>query len=166
MIFFISVFLRGGPQSHVDLAKRMYENMKTNHRLLSNCLEEIAQLKAAELKHSRPVPRTCEVHRQDGIDTNFFSEFLRHAPSIGDDEESTALIFLSSGELSSSKGIIQLVGKAEIVARLAPQFLEILDGKGKVNGQRFQAKVSNMSKIHECSALISAVVDELDGIHH
>lgn len=133
--------------------------MKTNQRRLNSCLKEIAQLEANKLKAITPLPRWYSVHRRDGIETDFNSVFLRNAPAIGDNDDNISLIFLTAGEEDSTKGTVQLLGKAEIVAQLAPQFCEILDGKGKANGQRFQAKVNNLKKVSECEKLIKAIVD-------
>lgn len=132
----------------------MQLSQKTNQRLLNGCLKEIAQLEAAKLKAINPLPAWYSVHRRDGIETDFNSVFLRNAPSIGDDDGAMALIFLTAGEEGSTKGTVQMLGKDDIVAKLAPQFCELLDGKGKANGQRFQAKVNNLKKISECEKLI------------
>lgn len=145
---------RGGAQSHVDLAKKMQLSQKTNQRLLNACLKEIAQLEAAKLKAMQPLPSWYSVHRRDGIETDFNSVFLRSAPAIGDGDDTVSLIFLSAGEESSTKGTVQMLGKEDIVAKLAPRFCELLDGKGKASGQRFQAKVNNLKKISECEKLI------------
>lgn len=132
----------------------MQLSQKTNQRLLNGCLKEIAQLEAVKLKTIKPIPAWYSVHRRDGIETDFNSVFLRNAPSIGDGDNSIELIFLSAGEDGSTKGTVQLLGKEEIVAKLAPHFCELLDGKGKANGQRFQAKVNNLKKIADCEKLI------------
>lgn len=133
--------------------------MKSNQRLLNSCLKEIAQLEATKLKAMTPLPKWYSVHRRDGIETDFNSVFLRNAPPIGDNDDNISLIFLTAGEDNSTKGTVQLLGKADLVAQLAPHLCEILDGKGKANGQRFQAKVNNLKKVSECERLIKGLFD-------
>lgn len=135
--------------------------MKLNQRRLNSCVKEIAQLEANKLKAMTPLPKWYSIHRRDGFEADFNSVFLRNAPAIGDNDDNISLLFLTAGEDDSTKGTVQLLGKAEIVAQLAPQFCEILEGKGKANGQRFQAKVNNLKKVAECEKLIKAIFDEI-----
>lgn len=158
----ISHFIRGGPQSHLDLAKKMQLSQKTNQCLLNSCLKEIAQLEAAKLNTMQPIPKWYSINRRDGFETDFNSVFLRNAPQIGDKDNEIFLIFLSSGEENSTKGTVQLYGKEEMVAHFAPQICDIFDGKGKANKQRFQAKVNNLNNRNfaQCEKLFKEYFDK------
>lgn len=141
----------------------MQLSQKTNQRILISCLKEIAQLEAAKLKAMQPRPKWYSINRRDGIETDFNSVFLRNAPVIGDEDNEISLIFLTSGEENSTKGTVQLCGKEDIVAHLAPHICDILEGKGKANRQRFQAKVNNLNtrNIAQCEKLIKEYFEKV-----
>lgn len=153
-------FYRGGPQSHVDLARKMQSNLKSTQRLLNACLKELAVTEAEKLKALNPQPKWYSVHRKDGTDTDFNSIFMRNAPEIKNESDGLSLIFLTASEDQGTKGNVLLFGDENAISTLAPQLCDLLDAKGKAKGQRFQAKANNMKKISECEKVISNYFDQ------
>lgn len=146
---------RGGPPRHVDLVKKIQANQKSSQKALSSCLKELAAFEAEKLKAMNPQPKWYSIHRKDGMDTDFNGTFLKNAPEIKNGTDGLALLFLSAGDENGQKGNIILVGDEKVVADLSDKICDLLDGKGKGKGQRFQAKVSNLKKISACEKLIA-----------
>lgn len=145
---------RGGPQSHVELVKKIQTNQKLNQKTLASCLKELAIHEAAKLKSINPPPKWYSLHRKDGADTDFISTFLKHAPEIKDGSEGLSLLFLTSSEESGERGNMVLIGVENVVTDLSEKICDLLEGKGRGKGQRFQAKVNNLKKISACEKLI------------
>jgi len=49
-----------------------------------------------------------------------------------------------------------LRGDPEIVGKLGPQFMEILEGKGNGKEDNFQGKINNLARLQECQELLEA----------
>lgn len=126
-----------------------------NQKTLSSCLKELAIHEAAKLKSIDPQPKWFSLHRKDGVDTDFNSTFLKHAPEIKNGSNGLSLLFLTSADEIGEKGNMILVGDETIIADLGEKVCELLDGKGRGKGQRFQAKVNNLKKISACEKLIN-----------
>lgn len=108
---------------------------------------------ATTLKAIDPQPKWYALHRKDGMDTDFNSVFLRNAPEIRSD--GLRLLFLTSTDENGEKGNLILVGDEQVIADLGDQICNLLDGKGKGKGQRFQAKVNKLKKLAACEKLIA-----------
>lgn len=145
---------RGGPQWHIELVKKIQTNQKLNQKTLASCLKELAIHEAAKLKSINPQPKWYSLHRKDGADTEFNSTFLKHAPEIKNGSDGLSLLFLTSSEESGEKGNMILIGDENVVADLGGKICDLLEGKGRGKGQRFQAKVNNLKKISACEKLI------------
>lgn len=152
---YFNILYSGGPQSHVELAKKIQANQKSNQRLLTACLKELAVREAEKLKSLNPQPKWYSVHRKDGMDSDFNSLFLRNAPEIKNGSDGLSLLFLTAGEENGNKGNMMLFGDENVIAELGPKICDLLDGKGKGKGQRFQAKVNNLKQLKECEKVIS-----------
>lgn len=148
------LFNRGGPPSHIELVRKIQASQKSNQRLVSTCLKELALHEAEKLKNLNPQPKWYSVHRKDGAETDFNSVFLKNAPEIKNGSDGLALLFHTACEENGTKGNLILVGDEGIIAELGPKICDLLDGKGRGKGQRFQAKVNNLKKINECEKLI------------
>lgn len=153
MIKIILFAYRGGPPSHVELIKKIQASQKSNQRLVTSCLKELALAEAEKIKVAQP--KWYSIHRKDGAETDFNSIFLKNAPEIKRGSDGLALYFLTAGEENGIKGNLLLFGDETVINDLGPQICELLDGKGRGKGQRFQAKVNNLKKINECEKLIS-----------
>lgn len=139
----------------MDLAKKMQANQKTTLKALSNCLKEIAIYETNKIKAMNPQPKWYSVHRKDGIDTDFNSVFLKNAPEIkSKSEDGVSLLFLTSSDENGKAGNMLLQGDESVIADLGEQICNLLDGKGKGKGQRFQARVNQLKKISACEKLI------------
>lgn len=139
----------------MDLAKKMQANQKSTQKALSSCLKELAVHEANKLKAMNPQPKWYSLHRKDGIDTDFNSVFLKNAPEIKNKtEDGLSLLFLTSSDDNGKVGNLLLMGDEGVIADLGEQICNLLDGKGKGKGQRFQAKVNQLKKITACEKLI------------
>lgn len=134
--------------------KKIQANQKQSQKALSNCLKELAVHEAAKLKAMSPQPKWYSIHRKDGTDTDFNSTFLKNAPEIKNGTDGLSLIFLTAGDESGENGNMILVGDESVINDLGEQICGLLDGKGRSNGQRFQAKVNRLKKISACEKLI------------
>lgn len=140
---------------HVELAKKVQANQKSNQKALTSCLKELAVHEANKLKSMNPQPKWYSVHRKDGIDTDFNNVFLKNAPEIKNGTDGLSLLFLTSSDENGQKGNLILMGDENVIADLSDQICSLLDGKGKGKGQRFQAKVNQLKKLNACEKLIA-----------
>lgn len=154
-IFIYNTYFRGGPQWHIELVKKIQANQKSSQKALSSCLKELAAYEGAKLKAMNPQPKWYSIHRKDGMDTDFNSTFLRNAPEIKNGTDGLSLLFLTAGDENGEKGNMVLVGDENVIADLGDKICNLLDGKGKGKGQRFQAKVNNLKKLSACEKLIT-----------
>lgn len=139
----------------MELLKKIQANEKSSRRTVSTCLKELAIHEANKLKAIDPQPKWYSLHRKDGIDTDFNSIFLRNAPEIKNNADGLVLLFLTSADENGEKGNMILVGDEQVIADLGDQICNLLDGKGKGKGQRFQAKVNKLKKLSACEKLIA-----------
>lgn len=133
----------------------MQANQKSTQKALSNCLKELAVGEANKLKAMNPQPKWYSIHRKDGIDTDFNSVFLKNAPEIkGKAEDGLSLLFITTSDDQGKVGNMLLEGDEKVIADLGDQICNLLDGKGKGKGKRFQARVNQLKKIAACEKLI------------
>lgn len=121
----------------------MQTNQKVIQRNFQKLLKEIAILEAEKVKNLHPLPKYYSLHRQDGIEPDFISTFLRNAPE-------NVFYFLSVSDPISMKGHMTLHGDSELIQNFGSQFIELLDGKGNGKGNFYQAKINNLKKLNEC----------------
>lgn len=140
--------------------KKIQASQKSNQRLAASCLKELALSEADKLKKLDPQPKWYSVHRKDGAETEFNGVFLKNIPEIKSGSIGLALIFLTAGEENGTKGNMLLYGDEVVVTDLGSKLCELLDGKGRGKGQRFQAKVNNLKKINECEKIICKYFEE------
>lgn len=153
----------GGPQSHIDLVKKLQSNQKAGQRTLQKCLKEIAAYEVEKLKTMQPQPKWYSLHRSDGIEPDFINAFLRNAPEISQQtNDGLSLLFLTVGEEGTHKGQLVLFGDPKIVNELGPTICELLEGKGNGKGQRYQAKVNNLKRISECEKRIAEYFNKIE----
>lgn len=140
---------------HLELARKAQANQRSSQKALSSCLKELAVHEANKLKAMNPQPKWYSVHRKDGIDTDFNNVFLKNAPEIKNGTDGLSLLFLTSTDESGQKGNLILMGDENVIADLGDQICNLLDGKGKGKGQRFQAKVNQLKKVNACEKFIA-----------
>lgn len=145
----------------MDLAKKVQANQRSSQKALSSCLKELAVYEANKLKAMNPQPKWYSVHRKDGIDADFNNVFLKNAPEIkSKGEDGLSLLFLTSSDENGKVGNLLLMGDEKVIADLGDQICNLLDGKGKGKGQRFQAKVNQLKKITACEKLITEYFEQ------
>lgn len=136
------------------MVKKIQASQKSNQRLVTFCLKELAIAEAEKFKNLDPQPKWYSIHRKDGAETDFNNVFLKNAPEIKNGSNGIALYFLTAGEENGTKANLLLFGDETVLNDLGTQICDLLDGKGRGKGQRFQAKVNNLKKINECEKLI------------
>lgn len=121
--------------------------------MLANCLKELAVHEAIKLKTMNPQPRWYSLHRKDGMDSDFAGTFLKNAPELK--KEGLCLLFLTSADENEGKANLVLFGDEQVIADLGDKICNLLEGKGRGKGQRFQAKVNNLKKLSVCEKRIT-----------
>ncbi|XP_043658621.1 alanyl-tRNA editing protein Aarsd1-A [Drosophila teissieri] len=147
--------LKGGPGQHLELVQKLQQNVKGSRKYFQQLLKDYATAEAERLGDlpKKDRPKYFSLHRRDGIEVDFINTFLRLAP-----EGIIYFLTVSEGVSagSSAKGHLVLRGDAEIVGKLGPQFVEILEGKGNGNEGSFQGKINNLARLQDCQELLEA----------
>ncbi|XP_055913720.1 alanyl-tRNA editing protein Aarsd1-A [Eupeodes corollae] len=137
--------LKGGPSMHLELIQKVQANLKTLNKSFQKLLKDNATMEAEKLNGLSEKPKYFSMHRKDGIEPDFINTFLRTAP--------TDIFYFLSVADNTGKGHVVLRGDPEVIAKLGPSFMELLDGKGSNSkGNNLQAKVNNVNKIKDCEA--------------
>lgn len=140
--------LNGGPQSHVDLIKKVQASVKNFQKVCKKFTSELALVEAAKVNALTPKPRFYSLHRLDGMDSDFIGAFLRNVSMP------ECFFFLTNGD-ETRKGQMILQGKTEDIAKIGDAICKALDGKGSGKGTRYNAKVNNLKAIPECERIIA-----------
>lgn len=145
------IFLNsGGPDSHLDLVKKLQTSQKSSMKTIQRLSRELAIKEAEELNASSDPGDFYSLHRNDGVDIDFVNTFLR---SIKIKKLIFFFITIADG-IDSKSGSLIIQGSPEDVAKLGDEICKILDGKGNGKGNRYQAKVTKLNKIKDCETLI------------
>ncbi|XP_030564726.1 alanyl-tRNA editing protein Aarsd1-B [Drosophila novamexicana] len=151
----LTVALKGGPQQHLELVQKLHQNVKSTRKSFQQLLKDFANAEAERLENLPKAmrPKYFALHRRDGIEVDFINTFLRNAP-----EEIFYFLTVSESVSSGSgaKGHMVLRGEPTLVEQLGPKFLELLEGKGNGKENNFQGKITNLSGLQECNALLEA----------
>ncbi|XP_017112378.1 alanyl-tRNA editing protein Aarsd1-A [Drosophila elegans] len=148
--------LKGGPGQHLELVQKLQQNVKGSRKYFVQLLKDFATAEAERLEDlpKKERPKYFALHRRDGIEVDFINTFLRLAPAEG------ILYFLTVSEGvaagSSAKGHLVLRGDPELVEKLGPQFVELLEGKGNGKEGSFQGKINNLARLQDCQDLLEA----------
>ncbi|KAL3285209.1 hypothetical protein HHI36_019324 [Cryptolaemus montrouzieri] len=142
----LMALLKNNPSIHVELVEKLQKNVKVLSKNLQTSLRDLASLEAQKLKNSVPVPKYFSLHRKEA-EPDFMSVFIQEL------SRQDIFLFLSTGD---EKGIgnIVLYGSEEDVQNLGPRISEVLNGKGAGKGNKYQAKVNNMSNRPKAEKLI------------
>ncbi|XP_037726385.1 alanyl-tRNA editing protein Aarsd1-A [Drosophila subpulchrella] len=147
--------LKGGPGQHLELVQKLQQNVKGNRKYFQQLLKDFATAEAERLEDlpKKERPKYFALHRRDGIEVDFINTFLRVAP-----EGIFYFLTVSEGVAagSSAKGHLVLRGDPEIVEKLGPQFMELLEGKGNGKEGSFQGKINNLAGLQDCHELLDA----------
>lgn len=153
-LLILQFYFRCGPPTHIEMVQKLRDNLKANQRVITKVIKELAVHEADKVKRLTEPPKYYCLHRTDGIDSDFFSVFIRQ---LGNKE---MFLFLTSGDESSNKGQMLCQGKPEDVDKLGETLVNLLDGKGNGKNGRFQGKVNNLKKIDECRKVIQEYFDK------
>ncbi|XP_053689358.1 alanyl-tRNA editing protein Aarsd1-A [Sabethes cyaneus] len=139
--------LNGGPPSHIDLIEKLKISLKTTQKTTKKLTAELALLEAEKFNNLDPEPRFYTIHRLDGNDSDFINIFTRHI------KLTDCFLFLTNGD-ECGKGQLLLLGNPKDIEQLGENICKLLDGKGKGQKIRFNAKVSNLKAVGECQKII------------
>lgn len=143
----LNLALNGGPETHLDLVKKIQNTAKANLKLVKNLSKELAGYEVEKFQRAEE-KRFYILHRHDGLDVDFLNCFVKMAQA-----PPNTLLFITLGD-DSGKGSFLLQGPADAVEKLGPKLCELLDGKGNGKGGRFQGKVNNLKKCKDCDRLV------------
>lgn len=145
--------LKGGPNQHLELVQKLQQNVKGTRKSFQLLLKDFATAEAErlELMPKKERPKHFSIHRRDGIEVDFINTFLRLAPE-GIFYFLTVSEGVSAG--SSAKGHLVLRGDPELVEKLGPEFMDLLEGKGNGKEGSFQGKINNLARLQECQELL------------
>ncbi|KAJ6637663.1 Alanyl-tRNA editing protein Aarsd1 [Pseudolycoriella hygida] len=150
----LNLLLKCGPPTHIEIVQKMKDNLKSNQRAFAKVMKELAIHEADRLKQLPEPPKYFCLHRTDGIDSDFFSVFIRQLAN------KEMFLFLTSGDESSTKGQMLCQGKVDDVEKLGRILCDLLDGKGNGKNGRFQGKVNDLKKLDECRRVIKQHFDK------
>lgn len=136
------------------MIQKIKDNLKATQRTFAKVMKELAVYEADKVKQLADPPRYYCLHRSDGIDSDFFSVFVRQL------NNKDMFLFLTSGDETSTKGQMLCQGKAIDVDKLGPILCELMGGKGNGKNGRFQGKVNNLKKLDDCQKAIREYFDK------
>lgn len=143
-------FLSGGAESHIDLIKKIQLTQKSSQKTVQKLSKELAT-KVAEELNANPNPGDFySLHRNDGVDVDFASTFLRTV-------KVTKVIFFFitiADAIDSKSGSLIIQGSSDDIAAIADEICGLLGGKGNGKNNRYQAKVTQLNKIKDCEVLM------------
>jgi len=145
--------LKCGVEKHVELVDKLQKSLKLSQKNELNLIRDLALLEVQKFKLLEPRPSLLSLHRREEI-----PDFMSIIVNEINDVEVT--IFITMGDENSS-GQMCLAGKPQLVADLAPKLSLILGGKGACKGNKFQGKVTNMSKRSSAEKLIQDTLNRL-----
>ncbi|XP_075225332.1 alanyl-tRNA editing protein Aarsd1 [Lycorma delicatula] len=143
---YLTNLLKNSPSVHADLVEKLQKSLKVSNKSLQSVLKDLASYEAKALINTVPKPKYFCSYRQDA-DSDFMNIFIKE---VGDED---ILLLLTVGE-DKGPGQMILHGKADAVSHLGPQICDLLEGKGVAKGNRFQAKVKNLTRRDNATKLI------------
>ncbi|XP_059618036.1 alanyl-tRNA editing protein Aarsd1-A [Phlebotomus argentipes] len=152
----MNIVLNGGPSSHLELLGKLQTNLKKYQRQVKSLLKDIAINEGEKLKSASLKPKYFFIHRTDGSDAEFLTNFLRAAGDLPD-----TFVFATSVD-DSSNGQMILQGNPEVIGKLGGEVCELLGGKGNGKGSTYRAKITNTKNIKKAEALIVQHFGEIE----
>ncbi|XP_014276906.1 alanyl-tRNA editing protein Aarsd1-A [Halyomorpha halys] len=143
--------LNNGPDVHVSLVDKLMKSVKLSNKNLQNVLRDMAVAEANILKSKEPKPNFYTLHRKDG-EMDFINAFIKAV------NDTNILLFLTIGD-EKEVGYAVLYGNEKLVAEFGPKITELMSGKGNGKGNRYQARVANMSK----RSMVISLIEEALG---
>lgn len=141
--FVLNFIFSSGPPSHIEMVKKLKDNLKDSQKQIQGLLKELATIEAQQIKNQKYL----FLHRKDGVESEFISMFLRLVKS------KSTFLFLTTVD-SSGKGKMILQGSEIDVDQLGPVLCTILEGKGNGKHGRYQAKINNIKLLPLCESKI------------
>ncbi|KAK6632560.1 hypothetical protein RUM43_013328 [Polyplax serrata] len=150
----LTQLLKNEPASHVDLVKKLQQNLKITNKKLMVLLKEIAICEAEKFRRLKPKPRYYAHHNKEA-ESDYLENFWR---TVRDDESIEQTFFMLAA--GTDTGSLLLQGDEHDLLILGPKIADILGGKGYINGRRFQAKVSKLGSFSDAQKILSLHFDK------
>ncbi|CRK92116.1 CLUMA_CG005697, isoform A [Clunio marinus] len=145
----LTAMLNNGPDSHIDLVKKLQTNLKSSQKTLQKLSKELATKIAEELNAKTNLENYFSLHNKDGVDVDFSNTFLRVLKS------KSLFVFMTIADAIDSKsGSLIIQGNPKDIEALADPICKLLNGKGNGKNNRFNAKVTQLNKVKDCEILI------------
>jgi misacylated tRNA(Ala) deacylase len=114
--------------------------LKSAQKTVQKLSKELATKVAEELNANPNPPDFFSLHRNDGVDIKV---------------SKTIFFFITIADAIDSKsGSLIIQGNPEDITAVADEICGLLGGKGNGKNNRYQAKVSQLSKIKDCENLL------------
>ncbi|KAF2904635.1 hypothetical protein ILUMI_01541 [Ignelater luminosus] len=143
----LTTLLKNNPSEHTQLVEKLQKNVKTLTKDFQHILKTVAVFEAEKYKSITPPPKYYVLHYK-GDSSDFMNTFIRE---IGGPTET--FFFLSVGE-DKGAGSIMLYGNENAITDLKNKIVELLDGKGAGQGNKFTAKVNNLNNRAKVETLL------------
>ncbi|XP_044269349.1 alanyl-tRNA editing protein Aarsd1 [Tribolium madens] len=146
----LTALLKTNPVQHPEFVEKLIQNTKSLNKNLQTVLKDLAVYEAAKLKESKE--KYFILHRKEA-DPTFMSILIKEAG------RTDIFQFLSVGD-EKGAGNIVLYGNEKAITDLSPNICELLGGKGAAQGNKFQAKVTNLSNHKSAVKLVKEYFDQ------
>uniref|UniRef100_A0A1B0GL07 Threonyl/alanyl tRNA synthetase SAD domain-containing protein n=1 Tax=Lutzomyia longipalpis TaxID=7200 RepID=A0A1B0GL07_LUTLO len=145
-----------GKKVSVSVSTVLMACLTKYQRQVKALLKDIAITEGEKLKSTSPKPKYFFLHRTDGSDAEFLTNFLRSAGNLPD-----TFMFLTTVD-DTANGQMILQGNPEVITKLGGEICELLGGKGNGKGNTFRAKITNTKNIKKAESLIAKYFDEIE----
>ncbi|RWS26113.1 alanyl-tRNA synthetase-like protein [Leptotrombidium deliense] len=145
----MTALLKNGPDDHVLLVGKLQKNLKQTQKNCLTVVRDIALLEARLFKLIDPRPKFYSLHRKEGL-TDFATIFANEVAALAN--ETFFLVTVAQDASSNSPGYVLMIGRNNQLNSCIPIAEEVLNAKGTIKQDRFQAKVTslaNRSKFEE-----------------
>ncbi|XP_076007816.1 alanyl-tRNA editing protein Aarsd1 [Genypterus blacodes] len=138
--------LKTGADDHVEAVEKLQKSVKLLHKSHLTLLRDMALLIVQNFKSNPQRGNFFSLHKKEGD-----NDFMNIIANEMDTEET--LVFLTVGE-EKGPGLFVLAGPSDLVTKMGPRVLEMLQGKGAGKNGRFQGKANSLARRGELEALL------------
>ncbi|ODN03665.1 Alanyl-tRNA editing protein Aarsd1-B [Orchesella cincta] len=151
--------LKTNPSELPQAAEKINVALKTSRKSCQVLSKDLAALEAKTFSENGNVSKFWAYHR-DNVDLDFANALLRE---LGKDIVNNGVLLITV-KTEDTSGHMMLVGgnlEKEKLSSLGDSLCEILDGKGNVRGNVYQAKVNKITNVKKAVKLAKEFTDAL-----
>jgi len=137
--------IRTCPSDLVVSAEKLNDALKSAKKSAQTLGKDLAVLEAKNFKNKDDNGDLWHYHR-DNVELDFGMAFLRE---LGDTRESMVLVTIKTEGSSGCFILRSPTGVTDLLAGLGAELCQILEGKGTVRGNVYQAKVSRINVVNK-----------------